>query len=160
MPLCDKTIRLIRHSRKTIEELAESYHDGGNWGDGLAGYCGIASRFLIGLAKRNGIYGMRLVCGTFNDPAWEEPVTHCWIEYKEFCIDLTISQFSEFHNKPYRICLLDSDFYRSHYLSELSGSNAVKHQKQFEDGQNYESCSSILWRIHKKNYRGEYEGLI
>lgn len=158
MIIDDKVIQLTVHVRRSLEKLARE-HGGGYWGSGLTGYCGIASRFLINLAKRNGIYNMRLVCGFFNDRAFHEPSTHCWIEYNDFCIDLTISQFSEFHNKAYRICLIDSDFYRLHYTPEMIGSIAVKYQKQWENGQNYESCANSLWRIHKKHYIKDYNGV-
>lgn len=146
-------MQLIIHARRSVEELVRRYHGGGNWGNGPAGYCGIASRFLINLARRNGIYNIRLICGTFDG------MTHCWIEDGAFCIDLTIAQFKGFESKVYRICMIDSDFYRSHYVPEMSGSLAVKYQKQWEHGQNYESYSGILWKIHKKNYIMEYNGL-
>jgi len=154
MTLSNEIIQLIVHARKSVEELADKYHDGGNWGDNLTGYCGIASRFFINLAKRNGIYNMRLVCGTFDG------MTHCWVKYGDFCIDLTISQFNGFQNRRYRICKIDSDFYRTYYLPEMTGSSAVKYQKQWEDGQNYGACSNLLWQIHKSKYIREYNGLV
>lgn len=154
MELCSEIIQLIVHTRRSVDQLANKYHNGGNWGAFLTGYCGIASRFLISLARRNGIHNMRLVCGAFNK------ATHCWVEYENFCIDITISQFEGFHSKAYRICMTDSDFYRSHYMPKIFGSSAVKHQKHWEQGQNYESCASILWRIHRKNYIRDYNGQI
>lgn len=162
--LSNEILELIIHTRKSVEELAIVYHDGGMWGDGLAGYCGIASRFLISLFRRNGIHNARLICGTFgtveSDGAFRpSQLTHCWVEYGDFCIDVTISQFAGFEKKKYRICKKDSEFYYTHYFPELVGSTAVKYQKQWDE-QSYESCSSILWRIHKVNYVKEYNGLV
>lgn len=164
--LPNEILELIIHTRKSIEELANTYHDGGRWGEGLAGYCGIASRFFISLLRRNGIYNARLVCGSFGTtevdgifyPNLELP--HCWVEFGEFCIDITISQFDGFENKKYRICKKGSEFYSSHYFPQLAGTSAVKHQRQWELGQDYESCSSLLWRIHKSKYIKDYNGLV
>ncbi len=149
--LSNEVMNLILHARKSLEELIK-YHNGGLWGNGLAGYCGIASRFLINLAKRNHIYGFELVCGTFDG------MTHCWVQYNNYCIDLTISQFEGFENKAYRVCLINSDFYRSHYNPDMIGSSAVRYQKLWEHGQSYESFASILWRFHRKNYAREFYG--
>lgn len=154
MQLSSKIIQLITHARESVEELASTYHKGGAWGEGLAGYCGIASRFLIALARRNNIYGMRLICGTFGH------ITHCWVEYNGYCIDLTISQFEGFEDKKYKICRVNDMFYITNYFPEIIGTNAVRYQKQWELGQNYESCSGLLWRIHKSNYIREYNGLL
>ena len=154
MILSTEIIELIVHARKSLDILVRKYHNGGNWGDGVAGYCGIASRFLISLARRNGVYNMRLVCGLFDN------MTHCWVECGDFCIDITISQFKGFKDKAYRICKIDSDFYNAHYLPEMIGTPAVKYQKQWEQGQDYESYASTLWRIHKKNYIREYNGMV
>ena len=151
MTLCNEMMQLIIHARRSVERLADEYHD---WGPNLAGYCGIASRFLINLGKRNGIHNMRLVCGTFDDN------THCWVEYDGFCLDITITQFNGFQNKAYRICMIDSDFYREHYMPAIIGHSAVKQQKQWELGQDYESCATILWQIHKRNYINECNGLL
>lgn len=152
MTLPSKIIELIVHARKTVGDLAEKYHGGGAWGNGLTGYCGIASRFLISLARRNGIYNMRLIAGSFDGK------THCWVEYGDFCIDLTISQFNGFENTPYRICYRSYEFYKYYYKPEVIGSAAVQYQKKWDLGQSYESCSSLLWRIHKANYIREYNG--
>lgn len=154
MSLDKNIITLVEHARHSVEELAYKYHDGGAWGPDLAGYCGIASRFFISLARRNNIYNTRLICGLFDG------MTHCWIEYGDFCIDITISQFAGYKNRRYRIFKIDSDFYRAHYTPEIIGTAAVRHQKQWELGQNYESCSSLLWRIHKAKYIKEYNGLL
>lgn len=157
MSISANIIQLISHTRKTVEELANTYHQGGAWGDnGLPGYCGIASRFLIALFRRNGIHDARLVCGFFHTQ--NEQSTHCWVEYDKFCIDLTISQFD--FDIPFRICLVGDAFYRKHYRREMIGSKAVILQKEWDDGQNYESCASLLWRIHKTNYIREYNGLV
>lgn len=160
MSISPQIIQLVSHARESVEELAATYHNGGTWGDDLTGYCGIASRFLIALARRNNIYGMRLVCGTFGHIADDtHDGTHCWVEYDGFCIDLTISQFG-FPKKKYKICLITDKFYLANYFPEMAGTHAVKFQKQWELGQNYESCSSLLWRIHKANYVKEYNGLV
>lgn len=151
MSISAEIVSLISHTRQTVEELANTYHDGGAWGNGLAGYCGIASRFLIGLFKRNNLNAY-LVCGLFDGQ------THCWVEYQDFCIDLTISQFEGFEHKKFSICVKRSEFYRKHYTFNLAGVSAVRYQKQWELGQNYESCSGLLWRIHKANYIKEYNG--
>lgn len=154
MSLSSEIIQLIVHARISVKELSDKYHNGGSWGHGLTGYCGIASRFMISLARRNGIYGMRLVCGTFDG------MTHCWVEYNGFCIDLTITQFSGFQHKAYRISTVNGDFYRTHYTPAMIGCSAMRHQKQWEHGQNYESCATILWHIHKKNFIKEYNGVL
>lgn len=159
MALSNKIIQLISHARESVDELANKHHNGGFWGDGLAGYCGVASRFLISLARRNGIHNMHLVCGSFNDKKYSSPSTHCWVIYGKFCIDITISQFDGFKDKKYRICTTDSVFYRTHYIPELAGAPAVRCQKQWEEGQNYEKHSPFLWQIHKHNYIREYNGL-
>jgi hypothetical protein len=120
----------------------------------MGGYCGIASRFLISLAQRNHIYGMRLVCGLFNT------TTHCWVEYEGFCIDTTISQFSGFEDLKYKVCRVKDDFYNTYYYPHLIGTKAARHQRRWELGQAYESYSSLLWKIHKKRYIKEYNGIL
>lgn len=161
--LSAELIALCQHAHDSVEELAFKYHDGGLWGLYLNGYCGIASRFLVNLAKRNGIFDMRLVCGGFCDLTVNEEdqivTTHCWIEYNGFCIDLTISQFDSFNTKKISICSIGDEFYNSHYIPELIGSRAVKNQRTWTLGQNYESCSKYLWRIHHKKYPREYNGI-
>lgn len=144
--LDNNVIEIIRHTRKILNKLVNDYHNGGYWGSyygDVTGYCGIASRFLINVAKRNGIRDMELVCGAFNN------ITHCWVEYNNFCIDITISQFPEFKNQPYRICEIDSEFYNSHYFIEVKGFAATKEQKKWGAGQNYEYCARILWDIDR-----------
>lgn len=154
MALSAEIIQLIAHARKSVEELADTHHNGGAWGEGLTGYCGIASRFLISLARRNNVYGMRLMCGTFGH------ITHCWVEYNNFYIDLTISQFEGFSQKKYKVGCISDRFYLYNYFPQISGAKAARYQKQWELNQNYESCSGLLWRIHKNNYIREYNGLI
>lgn len=140
---------LIRHCRNTVEDLAKDYHFDGLWGSNLAGYCGIASRFLIKIAKFNHISNMKLVCGTFDGN------THCWVEYDSYCIDITISQFFPFYSKKYRICRTDEEFYLSHYVIDMKGAEAVANQKQWDNGQAYDEYKNLLWQIHKCKYTNE-----
>jgi len=153
MALNSKIVSLISSARNTIEDLADNYHQGGAWGMGLAGYCGIASRFLIDLFRQNNLKAY-LVCGLFDNQ------THCWVEYGNYCIDLTISQFEGFEQKRFSICTKNSIFYRTHYKIEMAGVAAVRYQKQWEHGQDYESWSSLIWRIHNSSYTKEYNGLV
>lgn len=144
MQLSNEIIQLIVYTRRVVEALAKQHNH--PWGDYLTGYCGIASRFFISLAERNHIYNMRLVCGTFMD------MTHCWVEYNGFCIDITISQFNSFQHKKYKICRLGAPFYTNHYVPEMIGIAAIKRQKQWQQGQAYENCSDKLWCIYQSKY--------
>lgn len=147
MLLDDKVARLLPRARKTIEILARKHHSGGAWGSGLCGYCGIASRFLISLAESNNIRGMKLVCGTFI----YDNALHCWVEYKGFYIDLTISQFDFHENKKYKVGKVNDVFYRANYNPNLIGSQAVNYQKKWTEGQDYASYATILWKIYREN---------
>lgn len=141
--LTQELINLIESARETVFRLSNDYHNGGLWSgqNDLCGYCGIASRFLVSLARSKGIE-MKLACGGFDG------FTHSWVEYDGFCIDLTISQFSGFEHKKYKICRVDDDFYRRYYSFDVKGSAAVSFQKKWGYGQDYGRHSKVLWKIY------------
>ncbi len=87
---------------------------------------------------------MNLVCGAFDG------LTHSWVEYDGFCIDITISQFTGFESKKYKICRVDDDFYMMYYSVDVRGSAAVSHQKKWTFGQDYGRHSKLLWKIYGK----------
>lgn len=142
MPISAETIEFVRRSRKAVEILADNYHEGGFWGSGLTGYCGIASRFLVNLAKKYDIK-MQLVVGLFNG------MTHCWVEYDGFCIDLTISQFKSFNTKKFSICKINDQFYNRYYTPDMRNNSAVRHQRTWQGGQEYSSHANLLWSIYR-----------
>lgn len=140
-------VELCRRAALSVKHLAAEYHNGGLWSVEypLTGYCGIASRFLVAVCGVNGIRNMDVVIGLFDDQ------THCWVEYGDFCIDLTIAQFEGFEHKQFSICKVNDQFYKQHYEVGISGKKAVKEQQSWYSGQRYEDHSLFLWAI----YRGE-----
>jgi len=120
--LSNDIMLLILKARKDIERLA-SLNEDITCGPGLAGYCGIISRYLIDLMELSGISGASLCCGRFNK------LTHCWVEYGGFCLDLSISQFLGFAKKKYKICRVGDCFYSTYYENELDHRSAIEYQK-------------------------------
>lgn len=141
--LSNKIISFVQDVCMVIEEV--SHYENSLNINGLVGYCGISSRFLIALARKNNIHNMKLVCGTFNG------AVHCWVHYDKYCIDVTISQFNPFDKLKYKICIIGDEFYKLHYKPDVIGSPAIRRQKKWRE-QAYGRYALTLWDTYRNMY--------
>lgn len=86
-------LQLASEARKDIELLVPDYYPYNLWGA-----CGSASYHLMRLANISNIYPT-FVGGTFiTDGNDNSKWGHCWIEYQNYVIDLTATQFGSYPN--------------------------------------------------------------
>lgn len=87
-------LQLANVARKDIELLVPDYYP-----DNLCSACGSASYHLMRLANLSNIYPT-FVGGYFIREGNQEPNKffdgHCWIEYQNYIIDLTATQFGSY----------------------------------------------------------------
>ena len=75
--------QLSYEARVLLENVYGRHND-------LAGKCGIASLYLMRLARRNGI--KVVFCHGFFENRW----SHCWVQYGNIVYDITATQFGKF----------------------------------------------------------------
>jgi hypothetical protein len=99
-------LTLAAKARQDVECLCK-FEEGS---EDLAGYCGIAAYYLHQLAKARGIE-TALVVGTFYHDD-RDISGHAWIEYQDWIIDITATQFAQY----------DRQFDRQIYVSDAENS--------------------------------------
>lgn len=109
-----KLIGLAKTTRHRLEILSAVESGPTN----LMGYCGIAASYLESLAAKNNI-PIKFISGTFNKYIrYQDTYTlvngHCWLEYNDYIIDTTATQFRSVKTKVNR------DFSKKIYLSKSS----------------------------------------
>lgn len=123
-----RLISLAKFARKEIEHLS-AIERGSKF---LTGYCGIASRYLESIANKENIFpefvgGSFLSYNRINNE-YESISGHTWIEYKDYIVDITATQFKNVSfkvnrnfNKVY-VCRATNP----HYAKDWTG-NIAKH---------------------------------
>ena len=98
-PTVKTEVTIIRKTAKAARTACEDYirkQRGHNLDchnpETLLCFCGIASVFLMELLREEGI-PTTLVSGTYQNEG------HCWLEYEELKIDITLTQFSRLEPK-------------------------------------------------------------
>jgi hypothetical protein len=128
-PALSKLIILARTARKKIETLSQV--EGGP--SNLAGYCGVAARYLELLANKENI-SPEFVAGSFKTysrilDTYHIASGHTWIEYDGYIVDITATQFKNVVSK------IDRNFSQKiyvcrnnnpHYSKELIGDIAKR----------------------------------
>lgn len=100
-------LHLANVARRDVELLVPHFYP-----NNLGGACGTASYHLMRLANLNNIYPT-FIGGTFVRDKENKPSRiddHCWIEYQNYIIDLTATQFGSF---PAINVVTKSDFHYS-----------------------------------------------
>lgn len=105
-------LTLAKITRKKIEAL--SVVEGGQ--PHLQGYCGVASRHLQLAANKRNLFPF-FVAGNFNfyNRILDRYLTnsgHCWLEFEEYIIDITVTQFKNVVTK------IDRNFAKKIYISK------------------------------------------
>src|SRR5277367_897508 len=141
-----RLITLAKFARKRIETLSKVEKGPPH----LQGYCGIASRYLELLGKRENIFPDFIVghFRSFNrildEYSWR--AGHCWIEYDGYIIDLTATQFRNVITK------VERDFSKKvyisrntnpHYYKEASGEDAVNKVRAWHCESLEEICAKV-----------------
>lgn len=89
-------------TRKICEALTESEvsddMDFSGDSDSLTAMCACASWILKNELRRNGIASL-VLAGEFVDDNGQLCGGHCWVKYKDWYIDLTVRQFSEWFDE-------------------------------------------------------------
>ena len=99
-----KDLQRIRQIASRVRKQCEKFADSpdNHFLDNLEGLCAIASYILQKELHKKGI-DTKLIQGNFLEE-WDEPCpdpyNHCWIEWKDYIIDVTATQFG-FKRKVY-----------------------------------------------------------
>jgi hypothetical protein len=128
-PALSKLIPIAKTARKKIEKLA--YIEGGH--SDLAGYCGIAARYIELVANKNNIE-VEFVAGQFNSyvrtiDVYRQHSGHCWLECDGYIVDITATQFKDVVSKVKRNFgkkIYTSVINNPHYKKDLVGDAAKK----------------------------------
>lgn len=111
----DDTLRIIANVARNEMEAFARVHGGSFEPDTLETQCGISSYFLIELAKKFN-YKLTLVEGVafseYGPPYVEDMCNHCWVEYKDYIIDITATQFNLELPKVHITKINDNDYHK------------------------------------------------
>lgn len=127
-----KVKEIAAQVRKGVEYFAQEFNDEINGNkDSLDCYCAIASHALHTAFEKHGIKS-KIIIGHYDYQGNgfledEEDINHCWVEIPFYYVDITATQFSEFHNTKVLIFdNADSESQGFYPLKKFKGLTAMK----------------------------------
>ncbi len=138
----NKLIILASSVRNIIEDLSETSL---GYKSDLGGYCGIASKYLVDLARKDFIRPT-FVFGYFTEGN-NSLFDHCWVEHYGKIIDITASQFRTTQRE--KVFITEKSSYL--YKKEKSGKEAEDYFLTWKHPHKYSVALDIIRANASKN---------